>query len=156
MSGILLLILAAGWLYYLYHQPRVDVTGKDVEYVVTAIDLFDEFEKNDAEATAKYADKILIVSGTVKEFIGSGEHLTIKLDTGNDNGDINADLNKMNKEENIVIGNKILLKGRCTGFLSDVYLADCIIENKINNHEKDIMLFMLLPLNHVLLFMFKE
>ena len=65
----------------------------------------------------------------IEEILESDEQLTIKLNAGNENGDINADFEKQNKNEKMFTGNSIEIKGRCTGILSDVYLVDCIIEN---------------------------
>ncbi|MBA2329544.1 MAG: hypothetical protein H0V91_07990 [Flavisolibacter sp.] len=129
LAGTLLLVMTAGWLYYLYQQPRKNVVGQDAEYELTAVELYNAFEKNEAGATAKYVDKILVVTGTIKEISETAEHLIIKLIAGNDNGGINAELDKENKNEKMFSGNIIKIKGRCTGFLSDVYLVDCIIEN---------------------------
>jgi hypothetical protein len=129
LAGTLLLILAAIWLYNQYKQPRENVVGKDADYLLTAVELYNEFENDEAGATAKYSDKILVVSGTIKEILESGEQLTIKLNAGNENGDINADFENESKNERMSTGNSIKIKGRCTGFLSDVYLVDCIIEN---------------------------
>jgi hypothetical protein len=69
LAGTLLLILAAGWMYYLYQQPRINVVGKDADYELTAVELYNEFETNETVATAKYVDKVLFITGTIKEII---------------------------------------------------------------------------------------
>lgn len=130
MAGTLLVILCMIWVYQLYQQPRERLHDKDAAYVVTAIDLYNAFETNETVATNKYVDKIIVVSGTVKEVIETQDHVTVKLETGSDAAFINADIDKRNLDQEIIIGNSVSIKGRCTGFLNDVYLADCIIENK--------------------------
>ena len=60
--GVVLIVL----IIYLY-RPHKEVKYEKAAFTVTANELIYEFSKNETDATTKYLDKIIAVSGTITE-----------------------------------------------------------------------------------------
>jgi tRNA_anti-like len=126
--GILLICLA-GWGIYKLYKPHRNVEGEDAVAIMTATSLYNEFLKNESQANQKWIGKVLEVKGTISSVTEAGNYVSLNLAATPDGGvncsmlkkDLPAD-NKLNK------GDSISVKGKCTGFLMDVNLVDCIIK----------------------------
>jgi len=130
IAGIIGLVLAALGLYY-YDRPHADTAGRTVDIAVNAIDLYNQYQKDEAASNKKFLDKIIEVKGTVVEVQQAGNTISIQLDGGSSAGGVNcsiADHNKNNKSQLPLKGDAITIKGRCAGMLMDVSLVDCVIE----------------------------
>ena len=58
----------AGWFAYKeYFRTNKDLTAVNADSKISAVELLQEFEKDDSAANRKYLGKILEVTGTVKE-----------------------------------------------------------------------------------------
>jgi ribosomal protein S1 len=85
--------------------------------------------KNESQANQKWVGKVLDVEGTISSVTEAGNYVSLNLAATTDGGvncsvlkkDLPSD-NKINK------GDSIRVKGKCTGFLMDVNLVDCIIK----------------------------
>ena len=126
--GILLICLA-GWGLYTVYKPHRNVQGEDAVATLTATSLYNEFSKNETQANQKWLGKILEVKGTISSVTDAGNYVSLNLAATADGG-VNCSLlksdlpsdNKFNK------GDSVTVKGKCTGFLMDVNLVDCIIK----------------------------
>ena len=114
--------------YRMYNKPHVDVEKEKAELVIRADLLIEDFENNENQANAKYVDKILQLEGTVSR---------ISFETGNGfvtlkgQNDVSGVLCQMMPEENknilkYKVGNKVIIKGICTGYLIDVTMVRCV------------------------------
>lgn len=124
------LLVAGGIVYFVYNKPHRDVASEEAEHRVTADQLFDEYEADEAAANAKYLDKTIEVTGIISEI------------TVNDAGQTNAILTAENAMiggvsttfqaavtiEPLQEGQEVCVKGRCTGKLMDVVVTDCTIK----------------------------
>jgi hypothetical protein len=127
-TGILLICLAAWGLYNLY-KPHRNVEGEEAVATLTATSLYNEFVKNESDANQKWIGKVLEVNGIISSVTGSGNYVSLNLAAAAEGGvncsvlkkDLPAD-HKFNK------GDSISIKGKCTGFLMDVNMVDCIIK----------------------------
>jgi hypothetical protein len=127
-TGILLICLAAWGLYNLY-KPHRNVEGEEAVATLTATSLYNEFVKNESDANQKWIGKVLEVNGIISSVTGSGNYVSLILAAAAEGGvncsvlkkDLPAD-HKFNK------GDSISIKGKCTGFLMDVNMVDCIIK----------------------------
>ncbi|HEX3767281.1 MAG TPA: hypothetical protein VFE04_03425 [Puia sp.] len=127
-TGILLICLAAWGLYNLY-KPHRNVEGEEAVATLTATSLYNEFVRNESEANQKWIGKVLEVNGIISSVTGSGNYVSLNLAAAAEGGvncsvlkkDLPAD-HKFNK------GDSISIKGKCTGFLMDVNMVDCIIK----------------------------
>jgi len=121
------LLLAGGIVYFVYNKPHRDVASEKAEYTLTADELFDEYEADEAAANSKFLDKTVQVSGTVSE-IGTndaGQSFVILAAENAMIGGISATF--QGEQANLEEGLKVSLKCRCTGKLMDVVLVNCTL-----------------------------
>ena len=121
------LVVAGGIVYFVYNKPHRDVATEEAEYVLTADELFDEYEADEEAANAKYLDKTVQVSGTISE-VGANDARQSFVILAAENamiGGVSATFQgeQSELEESI----KVSLKCRCTGKLMDVVLVNCTL-----------------------------
>jgi hypothetical protein len=145
--GILLFFLAlAAWGYYLYNKPHRSAADAAVAFTIDADSLFMQYQQNEQGADRKYLNKVILVSGTLAEIqhTGSSEIWILSAQPGTSQGGskdssggdmaaspgggINCQLFSPDKAPSPRprLGDPVTIKGRCTGFLMDVNLADCV------------------------------
>lgn len=96
---------------------------------IKASELFEEFQRNETTANNRFVDKIIEVKGTVLEIQHSGVRTSLQLDAGNGAGGVNCSL--ADSSPNIQVppkGSLVIIKGKCSGFLMDVNLVDCVVK----------------------------
>lgn len=126
--GILMLCLAA-YAFYLYSKPHTSVAAIAPAVTINATDLYAAYTQNEATANKQFLDKVLLVKGTVSDVARTDSTLTILLESNNIAGGVSCNVTAKNTTPaNIKNGESVSIKGRCTGFLADVMLADCAIE----------------------------
>jgi hypothetical protein len=126
-AGILLLC-GAGWGFYLYNKPHSGVENIEPAVTIAAPALYRQYSANEKDGDARFLDKVIEVTGTVSDVQKTDTTVNILLKAG-EIGGINCSLSmKDNKTELPSIGETVTVKGRCTGFLMDVELVDCIIK----------------------------
>lgn|SRR6186713_359373 len=128
-GGILLLILiAAGWAYYLYNKPRQSAANETTNVTISADSLYSQYLGNEQACDKKYLGKVIEVTGKIAAIQHSGQSEIWILSTSAPNGGgINCQLFPGEKVENVKSGDQVTVKGKCTGFLMDVNLADCSV-----------------------------
>jgi len=123
---VALLIGAIG--YYNYNRTTSSLENTSPDFALSADDIFAEFEKNETEANKKFLDKVIEVSGTVQSF--NNENLADRNVTLQTESGIFGVICKLDStydaKYTTVTGDKIKLKGVCTGMLMDVVLIRCI------------------------------
>ena len=128
--GILLLILAAAtWAKYLYDKPHLSAASETAAVVVNADTLYRQYQADEHAADQRYMGKVISVTGRLTEIQHSGNSIIWILSTQPGGGGINCQLfagTKVDPEPHL--GDPVTVKGRCTGFLMDVNLADCVPE----------------------------
>jgi hypothetical protein len=126
--GILLICLAAWGIYTLY-KPHRNVEGEDAVATLTAINMYQEFSKNEGEANQKWVGKVVEVTGRISSVTDAGKYVSLNLAATADGG-VNCSLLKSDlpSENKFNKGDSVTVKGKCTGFLMDVNLVDCIIK----------------------------
>jgi len=127
-AGIVLLCFIA-WGFYLFNKPHTGVENIQPAVTIAATDLYAQYSTAEKHSDSIFLDKIIEVKGIVSDVQKTDTAMNILLKAG-ETGDINCSLS-LNDNKNIPmpsVGQNILLKGKCTGFLMDVELVDCIIE----------------------------
>ncbi len=113
---------------YFYNLKHKDLRKVKPDFVTTAVALQKEFEDNEPAATAKYLNKIIELSGTIKSVKeGEGNITTVTLKTGSDISSVICTFPSTSIASRFVAGNQITLRGECSGFLMDVLLNNCTI-----------------------------
>jgi len=135
ITGIILLILAAGGIgYYLYNKGPLNVRTAS-STPVTATDLYSSYLSDTSTAQKKYSGKVLEVSGLIAEVTSNqqGEQLVL-LKTGAEGGHVNCTMEE--KAEGLKPGMQVTVKGICSGMgagdadlgiMGDVYLTRSLI-----------------------------
>jgi hypothetical protein len=126
--GILMLCIAA-YALYLYSKPHTSVADVAPEVTINATDLYGAFAQNEAAANKQFVDKVVLVKGTVSDVSRTDSTLTVILESNNIAGGVSCNiLTKNTSVTTIKSGEPVSIKGRCTGYLADVMLADCALE----------------------------
>src|SRR6185503_9008371 len=120
--GCFLVVILAGVLLYLYNKPSRNVAGEK-GIPVTATELYQKFTSNELQANQVYLNKVLQVSGQVLE-VKSTQHAgkVVVLNTGDPLFGVACTLDNAQMQA-VKPGEKIIIKGVCTGYLSDVVLT---------------------------------
>lgn len=127
---IFILICAGAW--YAYHEyTRKPATASDLDtdFTLTAEQLQKEFESNEEGASKKYMDKVIEVSGTVSGVSTNEKRTDISLETPDPMTAITIQVLPDEKEKAAKLkeGDKVKLKGICTGKLTDIELNKGVI-----------------------------
>jgi hypothetical protein len=138
---IILSVLAFGIIacvtgFYFYNKGPADV--RDAEAIkINAVALYQIFLSDSAEAKKEYADKVLEVSGMIKQVSKNQQNqVIVMLQTNEAGAFINCTLEE--NKAGLVENKPVMLKGICTGMgmgdadlgiLGDVYLTRCYTVN---------------------------
>jgi hypothetical protein len=127
LGVVLLTVCVFG--YFQYNKPHEDINSAASDLKIEAPELFTEFETDEATANTKYLDKIVEVSGVVREVSPDEEgQLSVTLDSGSDLFGVICQLDNLTeqKKTDFKVGEEVTLKGICTGMLMDVVLVRCV------------------------------
>jgi tRNA_anti-like len=124
----MLLLCCVIWGVFKAMRPHQGVEGQPAIASISSSNLYHDFATSETVANKKWVGNIIEVSGTISSVTKSGDHASISLAATTDGG-INCSMSK--KETSVILklknGESVSLKGRCTGFLMDVNMVDCII-----------------------------
>ncbi len=126
----LLAILVAIFGFYEYNRPHKNVSHMSTDFKTEASQLFTEFEEDETAANAKYLDKVIEVSGIISNITAEQEEAqSITIETENMMFGIIGELDPLSthKTNDLKKGDRVTLKGICSGMLSDVILVRCVI-----------------------------
>ncbi|MCF3110328.1 OB-fold putative lipoprotein [Niabella sp. CC-SYL272] len=129
--AVVVLVVAAilyGW--YLYNKKPPDIKQARSQFEITASGLTAAFNADEANATKQYADKIVSVTGAVKEIkIEQGTAATVFLDSGDPMTSVTCSFydTEAAAVKKLKTGQQVTIKGVCTGKLMDVILNKCSI-----------------------------
>lgn len=115
---------------YLYNEKHADMSKAKPDFLLTAQELQKEFEENESAASSKYIDKVIEISGIINSVSPPENILNISLQTSNDMSSVICTLEKPAGRMELKAGDKITLRGECSGFLMDVLLNNCAIIRK--------------------------
>jgi hypothetical protein len=128
--GLLLLVLAAvAYAWHLYDKPHRSAADESAAVTINADTLYHQYSTDEHAADQKFMGKVIAVTGRLTEIQHSGNSLIWILSTQPGGGGVNCQLfagTKVDPEPHT--GDQVTVKGRCTGFLMDVNLADCVPE----------------------------
>ena len=130
-AGVILFLIAAGWGYYQYQKPRAGAANVTAAFKLSSEQLYKEYSTNETAADEKYSNKILEVTGPVADVQITPQATNVLL-AATATGGVNCSI--MNGETRITKGERITVKGRCTGFLMDVSLVDAVQVNNLSKH----------------------
>ena len=113
---------------YMYNLKHTDMAKARPDFVITASLLQKAFEDNETEASTRYINKILEVTGTIASVKPAGNSvLSISFVTESDHSSVICTFPAVADISEFRAGDKIKLRGECSGFLMDVLLNNCVI-----------------------------
>lgn len=131
--GWLIIVLIIGLFAYSYHEytrKPADLDSVESEASVEALVLVQAYEKNEQQANKLYLGKAIDVTGPVSE-VNNQKNTSVNIMLGNkdDMHRVSCLLNihQLEKIKSITSGDKISVRGICTGYLLDVELNRCVI-----------------------------
>ncbi|GGH79536.1 hypothetical protein HNQ91_005070 [Filimonas zeae] len=131
IAGAVLCLLAAAWGFYLYNKPRSGVNALQADTSITADSLYSHFAGNEQQANQLFGNKVVEVSGVVALVQPGQQGASVILAAKNDmGGGINCSLASGQQADNLLVGQPVKIKGRCTGYLMDVNLVDAVFVNR--------------------------
>lgn len=122
----LIIIIAGGATgYVMWNKPKRNVADEK-GIVITASQLVKEFQTSELEANKKYLDKAIQVSGAVTEVKNNQDgKITITLASDDAFAGVFCTLKEQTTE--VKQGATVVIKGICSGMLSDVRLRDAFV-----------------------------
>ena len=124
------IVLMLGYAYYGFNKTHSDMQKQKPVATLNASQLFEQFSQNESEANKNYTGKIIEVSGTIYS-IEEGDQNDINILLMEDGEMFGVSCNAVKTENNSLLekGDPIIIKGECSGFLSDVILIRCVTKN---------------------------
>ena len=103
--------------------------GETAVAALSAEALYKQYQDDENKANKNYLGKVLEVTGILSQVMHSGANEIWILSAASQGG-INCQMffDKNDIPPDPKPGDKIVLKGKCTGFLMDVNLTDCVAE----------------------------
>ena len=127
LGGIVLLLLIAWKGWNMYHQPRQGVSGQDVAQSLSAEQLYKQYQSQEEKSNRSFLGRVIEVTGVLSAVSQEGGHQLWVLSTGTAGAGVNCQLFENKQDINPKIGARYTIKGKCTGFLLDVNLVDCVV-----------------------------
>jgi len=126
---VLALIVAGAW-YYIMHMPEKSMAKQSPDFVIEAAELAAEYENAPTASDKKYIDRVVEVSGIVADISHDQNDQTVII--LRDEQSLTGVLCTLDEKQEkaaagIAVGDRITLKGTCTGMLFEVVLNRCIL-----------------------------
>ena len=112
--------------YYMYNKPAKTSANLKPDFELTAGSLFQEFSDNEADANTKYLDKVVQVSGKIREVQKDDSGIKLVLETDDAMFGVICEIDGDNSDKDYKVGDEVKLKGFCTGLLMDVVITRCV------------------------------
>ena len=112
----------------IFNAPKASVQSKNVDFTLSASELFQEYSENQSVADQKFIDQIIQISGTIFEISEDQQGATVfLLTTGENSAGVlcTMTVTESTKVKTKKIGDAIILKGFCSGMLMEVVLNRC-------------------------------
>ena len=118
--------------YQTYNTPHRNIMGSTKDISLTADKIMYDFFSDESKANKRYLDKIIEVSGIISELKVVKEKGIITLKTTQDFGNVLFHLSEDTSQDIQALseGQRITLKGVCTGYLMDVILVKSEVINE--------------------------
>ena len=122
-----ILVLGAAIYGYLEFNRGVESNAEaKSDVTISANELLTAFQTDEAAANAKYNDKVVEVTGAVRDAQQTEGKLVVSLDAGDSMAGVTCEMDPNNKRTDYKTGDQVTLKSTCSGMLMDVVLVRCV------------------------------
>lgn len=121
-----LAVIGIGTALYLYNKKPADLQNVKPEFTMTAGELLHAFESDEVNATVKYVNKVIDVSGVVATSLSGENTYTIALITGSSISFVICTFQNTSNMIQPLVGETITVRGTCSGYLMDVLMNNCV------------------------------
>ena len=128
----IMIIVACIYLIYQYNRKPADIKNEEAVLQITAKDLIAAFDNDEVIANEKYTGKVITVSGTVAQVqTETADQITVFLASNDPLSSVTCSFYKdeVTQVKDLQPGQKVSIKGVCTGKLMDVVLNKCSLSN---------------------------
>lgn len=116
----------AGVIAYKLYTQKHRMIEQEQYTSISASELFKAFEENESLANTKYLNQVIEVTGILSEVLANQENNTVAILQSSDPlFGISCTLE--HPASKLSAGDSIVIKGICTGYLSDVVLTHCVL-----------------------------
>jgi hypothetical protein len=130
--GLILALVGFYIAYRMWNKPHADAA--ELQGIpVTAAELVQAFENDEASANTKYIGKVLEVSGTVSSINDQDSLVFVNLsypEAMMGGVQVSVDARSAGEARNLKEGEQTTFKGFCNGYLMDVILKDAVLIRK--------------------------
>jgi tRNA_anti-like len=137
---LLILGVAAIYIYKEYNRTHKDTARLKADYSATAVDLMAEFSANEQASNKKYWDKVIRVTGMVKEVTHDDKGFySIALGDTASMSAVRCSIDSIhgNTAAAVKSGAIITVKGICSGYRADELLgSDVLLVRSVVENEK--------------------
>lgn len=121
--------------FYITRENTVNIAAAHTEIQISSEKLISSFLNNENTANSEYIEKTIEIAGVIKDITFLNKRYTVLLQGETDFSCVICDMqpNQYNNIKKLELGQAIVLKGTCKGFLMDAIFLDCIILNPQDN-----------------------
>jgi DNA/RNA endonuclease YhcR with UshA esterase domain len=129
---IAIIIFGVFYIYNMYNKPHTDIAETSVEISISAGKIVEDFSLHETIANRNYLDKIIAVKGVISDTKIENNKGIVSLKSNDDFGSVLCYLSteSTRKISLLKVGDTIVVKGVCTGYLMDVVLIKSEIHLK--------------------------
>ncbi|MEO8147062.1 MAG: hypothetical protein ABI723_05455 [Bacteroidia bacterium] len=130
LAFLVICSLGALYGYYMYNKPVGSVSEINPDYKLDAKTLQALYEGNEKLSDQKYLGKVIEVSGNILSVETDAKgNINVLLETDNPVSAVSCSIDSKsgNEAAQLMQGQKVILKGYCSGYLSDVVMVRCVV-----------------------------
>lgn len=144
ITVFLLISGVAIYIYLLYNRRPPDLRAETPRYFLQAEELMKEFSANENAATSRYINQLLLVEGILSKVEKDETGFPTLVMEAGPSFTIRCSMDSAQSKEMRaapITGQRIKVKGICTGYLNnellgaDVILNRCVIDKENNNEQ---------------------
>lgn len=124
---VVVFVGTVSWLILFNNEIRL---SSKPDFIMEATDLIKAFESNESLANDVYLNKIISLSGIVESISEDSLEITVYLKEKDAKSGIICSFDRDANISDIVKGVRIQIKGKCTGYLMDVIMNKCSVEQQ--------------------------
>jgi len=126
-------ISAALYGYKEYNRKNKDLSKVKADVVINCSALIEKFEKNEQQANQELLDKVIAVSGGIREIVRDEKGAcTLVLGEKDKLSSVRCSMDSVHQKDVALLfeGKMVTVKGACTGFNADELLGSDVILNR--------------------------